>query len=292
MGQTRAGRWDRGAAATPGSRLSAPLDHRTAITLGGGLGARRARLWLHRRHLDDQTHRGADQGIVWCVLPSCPRQPSGAGARAECAVAGDAGDPTQRSCDCDVAERTLAGTQKKAEAEGRTIIWVDEAGFYLLPARVRTYAPRGQTPVLRVPLTRDHLSAISALTTTGRVLMQVQEESFRGPRVVRFLKHLLRHIPGKLLVLWDGAPIHRSKVVQAFLAEGGAERLWLERLPSYAPELNPVEGIWRHLKRVHLRNVCCRTLRELRYELRLATANLRHKAQVLTSLPKHCGYQL
>lgn len=91
---------------------------------------------------------------------------------------------------------------------------------------------------------------------------------------------------------WDGAPIHRSKVVKAFLADGGAERLWLVQLPAYAPELNPVEGIWRHLKRVHLRNLCCRTLTELRYELRLATANLRHKTAVLASFPKLCGYEL
>ncbi len=186
----------------------------------------------------------------------------------------------------------MAGTQKKAAAEGRTIIWVDEAGFYLLPARVRTYAPRGQTPVLRVPLTRDHLSAMSALTDDGRVLMHVQENAFRGPRVVRFLRHLLRHVPDKLLVIWDGAPIHRSKAVKAFLVEGGAERLWLEQLPGYAPELNPVEGIWRQLKRVLMRNLCCRTLTELRYKLRLATANLRHKAPVLASLPQLCGYQL
>src|SRR3712207_443492 len=88
---------------------------------------------------------------------------------------------------------------KKAEADGRTIVWVDEAGFYLLPARVRTYAPRGQTPTLRVPLTRDHVSAIGALTADGRVLMQVQTEARRGPRVVRLLRHVLQQIPGKLL---------------------------------------------------------------------------------------------
>ena len=191
-----------------------------------------------------------------------------------------------------MAGRALAGTQKKADAEGRTIVWLDEAGFYLLPARVRTYAPRGQTPILRVPLTRDHLSAISAVTSNARVVMQVQAEAFRGPSVVRFLNHLLRQIPGKLLVIWDGAPIHRSKVVKTFLAEGGAERLWLEQLPAYAPDLNPVEGIWRYLKRVRLRNICCRTLSDLRYELRLATANLRHKANVLAGLPKLCGYEL
>jgi transposase len=122
--------------------------------------------------------------------------------------------------------------------------------------------------------------------------MQVQAEAFRGPGVVRFLNHLLRQIPGKLLVIWDGAPIHRSKVVKTFLAEGGAERLWLEQLPAYAPDLNPVEGIWRYLKRVRLRNICCRTLSDVRYELRLATANLRHKANVWAGLPKLCGYEL
>jgi transposase len=171
-------------------------------------------------------------------------------------------------------------------------VWVDEAGFYILPAKVRTYAPRGHTPVLHVPLTRAHVSAISALTADTRVLMHVQDRALRGPQVVRFLQHLLRHIPGKLLVIWDGAPIHRSKVVQQFLAQDGAQRRWLEQLPGYAPELNPVEGIWRYLKRVLMRNLCCRTLTELRYELRLATANLRHKAAVLANLPKQCGYYL
>ncbi len=141
-----------------------------------------------------------------------------------------------------MAHRALARAEKKAEAEGRTIVWVDEAGFYLLPARVRTYAPRGQTPILRVPLTRDHLSAIGALTADGRVLMHVQSEAFRGPRVVRFLRHLLRHIAGKLLVIWDGAPIHRAQVVKGFLTQGGAARIWLEQLPAYAPELNPVKA--------------------------------------------------
>jgi len=133
----------------------------------------------------------------------------------------------------------LAGAKKGAEEEGRTIVWVDESGFYLLPGVVRTYAPRGQTPILRVPLTRDHISAISGITMDGTLLLMVQERAFRSPDVVRFLKHLLRHIPGKLLVIWDGSPIHRGQPVKDFLANGGAERFRLERLPGYAPDLNP-----------------------------------------------------
>jgi hypothetical protein len=67
----------------------------------------------------------------------------------------------------------VAGARSKARAEGRTVVWVDESGFYLLPGAVLTYAPRGHTPILRMPLTRDHLSAIGALTPDGRLLMVV-----------------------------------------------------------------------------------------------------------------------
>jgi transposase len=150
----------------------------------------------------------------------------------------------------------------------------------------------GQTPILRVPLTRDHLSAISAITPDGRLLLRVQDHAFRSPEVVRFLQHLLRHLPGKLLVIWDGSPIHRGHPVKDFLADGGAARIQLEQLPGYAPDLNPDEGIWRYLKRVELRNVCCRDLPDLRQQLRRAVARLRHKRPIIRSCIAHAGCSL
>lgn len=186
----------------------------------------------------------------------------------------------------------LAGAKKGADQEGRTIVWVDESGFYLLPGAVRTYAPRGQTPILRLPLSRDHLAVISGVTPTGRLLMLVQEHPYKSPDIVRFLKHLLRHIPGTLLVIWDGAPIHRGQPVKDFLAQGGARRIRLEQLPGYAPDLNPDEGIWSYLKHVELGNVCCQNLPHLRRHLRLATARLRHKRHVIHGCMRECGYQL
>jgi transposase len=189
-----------------------------------------------------------------------------------------------------VVDRALAGSFRKAQSERRTIVWVDEAGFYLLPGLVRTYAPRGQTPILWVPCTRDHLSVISGLTHDGRLLLQVRERAFRGPEVVQFLQHLLRQIPGQLLVIWDGAPIHRARPVKDFLAQGAAARLQLEQLPGYAPDLNPDEGIWHYLKHVELRNLCCADLAELRLELGLAVKRLRHKRPVLRGCVAECGY--
>lgn len=173
--------------------------------------------------------------------------------------------------------------------DGRTIVWVDEAGFYLLPGRVRTYAPRGQTPVLRVPLSRDHLATISGITPDGRLFQLVREQALHGDDVVGFLRHLLRHIPGKLVVIWDGSPIHRAQVVKQFLAAGAAQRLHLEQLPGYAPDLNADEGIWNYLKRVELRNVCCHDLAELRRELRRATTRLRHQRRVIQGCIRQVG---
>lgn len=169
-------------------------------------------------------------------------------------------------------------------------MFVDEAGFYLLPFVARTYAPVGQTPVLRAPLAYDHLSVISGVTAAGQLVTRVQNEAFRGPAIVDFLRQLLRQVRGKLLVIWDGAPIHRCRPVKEFLAAGAAARLWLERLPAYAPDLNPDEGVWNHLKRVELKNRCCQDLDELRWELGLAIRRLRRRPHVLRACVAQCGY--
>ncbi len=191
-----------------------------------------------------------------------------------------------------MARRALACSQKKAEQEKRQIVFVDESGFYLLPMAVRTYARVGQTPVLRVPLTRDHISAIGALTPEGRLFMQTQERSYKGLDVVRFLKQLLRQIPGKLLIIWDGSAIHHCQAIKDFLAAGAAARIHLERLPAYAPEFNPQEGVWNLLKRRELKNMCCRDLAELENALLLARARLRHRKQTLRHCFVHAGYSL
>jgi putative transposase len=99
-------------------------------------------------------------------------------------------------------------------------VWVDEAGFYLLAGRVRTYAPRGQTPIITVPLTRDHLAVISGITGAGQMVMHVQTRAFNGAAVVRYLRHLLQQIAGQVLIIWDGGPIHHDKLVTAFLLSG------------------------------------------------------------------------
>ena len=168
-------------------------------------------------------------------------------------------------------------------------MFIDESGFYLLPALLRTYAPIAETPVLSVPLTRDHLSVIGALSASGKLCMQVKHKALTSLDVIGFLRHVLRHIPGRLLLVWDGSPIHRSRQVKAFLQAEGAQRLFIERLPGYAPDLNPKEGVWRHLKRVELKNVCCQDTQHLKQHLRRAKERLRHKRHILQACFLHAG---
>jgi transposase len=186
----------------------------------------------------------------------------------------------------------MAFPQKGALKEGRTLVFCDQSGFYLLPAVVRTYAPVGKTPVLKENLTRDHLSAMSAITLDGKLYMTFQERAFKAEDTVGFLKHLMRQIPGKLLVLWDGSPIHRGRAVKDFLASGASRRLKLEQLPGYAPDLNPDEGVWKHLKCVELKNLCCQSLSELKVELRKAKERLRHKRDVILGCIRQPGFEV
>jgi transposase len=199
----------------------------------------------------------------------------------ESAKAGTASPPARRNRHLPLAQRHLARHPKGAEAQQQTILFIDESGFYPLPSVVRTYAPLGQTPILREWWTRDHLSAISAISPEGKLYFRCQDHALNSADVVAFLEHLLREVPGRMLIIWDGAPIHRSHVIKEFLANGAAQRLHLERLPAYAPELNPGEGLWQQLKGVELRNVGCFNILHLRDELRDAVKRVRRKPRII-----------
>ena len=177
----------------------------------------------------------------------------------------------------------LGSDQNRAEAQAQTILFLDASGFYPLPSVVRTYAPVGHTPVIRAWSTRDPLSASSAISPGGQLYFHSQDHPINSDDVVGFLEHLLREMAGRLVLIWDGAPIHRSRVIQQFLARGAAQRLHLERLPAYAPELNPGEGLWQQLKGVELRNVCCVDIPHLTQEVRDAVKRVRRRPHLIAS---------
>jgi transposase len=179
----------------------------------------------------------------------------------------------------------------EARIERRTLVFVDEAGFYLLPSVVKTYAPEARTPVLRARLTRDHLSVMGGMTPAGRVYTLARQESLDGSHSVEFLVHLMRVAAGRLLVVWDGSPIHRRALVRDFVADPRG-KVRLEALPGYAPDLNPWdEGGWNHLKNVEMRNLICRDLEELHEQFHLVN-RLRQKTWLVQAFFRQAGLKL
>jgi transposase len=188
-----------------------------------------------------------------------------------------------------VAHSSLARVEKKARRERRKLVFIDESGFYWLPAVVKTYAPCGETPILQVYQTRDHLSVMSGITPAGQLYALVRQAAMTGYESVIFLKHLQHRLSEKLLVLWDGSPLHRGEAIKTFLVDGGAKHIHLEPLPAYAPDLNPTEGIWDLLKYVEMRNLCCFDLEHLHCELNLAIRRLRTKPHLIRTCFNEAG---
>ncbi len=149
------------------------------------------------------------------------------------------------------------------------------------PHRVRTWAPRGQTPVLQYHFSWKVLSAAAGITWWN-FYFRLYRRTIRAAEVVDFLGHLLRHLRGKLLVVWDGLPAHRGRVVKEFIAAQRG-RLVIEQLPAYAPELNPVEYIWGYWKHHELPNFCPRDFDQLSYQARRALRRMRRRPPLVRS---------
>ena len=127
----------------------------------------------------------------------------------------------------------------------------------LQPVVRRSWAPRGQTPILRQWDRRDRLSTISALTVSARrqrfnLYWALHPHNIRSAEVLGFLKELRRHLPRGFILVWDRGRPHRAKDVQLWLAD--RKHIDVEWLPPYAPDLNPVECVWSRTKDGDLAN--------------------------------------
>jgi transposase len=184
----------------------------------------------------------------------------------------------------------LAGFKKKAAAERRTIVFIDESGLSERPTVVRTWAPRGQTPQLEFSFRWNHVSVIAGVTWWN-FYFRLHPGAIRGPQAAEFLGQLRRQIHRPLLIIWDGLAVHRSRKVKAFLARHPGE-VHLAQLPGYAPELNPVEYLWGHLKQHGLANFCPRDLSGLGAEARRKLRRMRARPTLVRAFWKQADLSL
>lgn len=162
----------------------------------------------------------------------------------------------------------MAAHPKKAVEERAHIVLIDESGLFLNPLVRRSWSLRGHTPVIGGDGGHHKkVSVIGAISVSPRVrrlglyFANRVDGYFDAGEVARFLRYLLRALMGKVIVVWDGGTNHKGPVMRAFLARN--RRLHLERLPPYAPELNPVEPVWGWLKFGQLANFVPDDLDEL-----------------------------
>jgi transposase len=185
---------------------------------------------------------------------------------------------------------SLADAQKKARRERRVVLFIDETGLSQRPTRMRTWAPKGCTPVLQYSFNWKQLTVIAALGR-GHFYFRFTHGPIRKSDLVQFLKTLQRIIGRKLLVIRDGLPQHRSKFVTHYL-RSTQPKIVVEYLPGYAPELNPSEYIWAYMKQHELANLCRDTLSEVKAFACRRLKSMQHRAALIASFWKQSSLKI
>lgn len=192
-------------------------------------------------------------------------------------------------------EAPVAVPKKNAARQHAWLVFEDESGVSQQPVVRRTWAPRGETPILTH--TGGHwqrLSIAGALAfrwdgRRSRFFFQTHPGSYTDAVLITFIRALKRHFRGRRVILiWDGLGAHKSRRMLTYLRR---QRLWLsvEQLPAYAPDLNPVEQVWGNVKARDLANLCAPDLASLRRPLRRGFARIRCQRDLARAFLHHTG---
>lgn len=177
----------------------------------------------------------------------------------------------------------MARHKKKAARLGAHVVFADESGFMLIPNVAKTWAPVGETPVIEHPYKRDKISLISGVSVSPKqqrlgLYYLLFYDNIEQEGVVLFLRELLRHLRGEVVVLLDNSTIHRGEPIEELQHQH--PRLHVEYFACYAPELNPDEGVWCQAKQ-SLANGCSKDLEELTEDVMRAMEMIKNSPEKL-----------
>src|SRR5882672_11940684 len=144
-------------------------------------------------------------------------------------------------------EEVYPKLKKRAKRLGAKIFFLDEAGFQSDPPLGRTYGLKGKTPVVTTSGQRQSINVISAVNARGEFWAATYDSKLNAESFILFLQDFMKRRQGKVFLIVDGHPSHTAKTVQHYVESLGG-RLELHRLPAYAPDLNPDEFVWSHMK--------------------------------------------
>ena len=216
------------------------------------------------------------------------------GTRLDAATSGQAREGTERARHPALGDDALARGKKNARRRRAWIVFQDESGVSQRPPVRRTWAPRGETPVLIHAFNWAKLSLAVGLAfrwdfRRSGLFFQTRPGSYNDVSLIGFLDELKRHFGGRRLILiWDGLPSHKSRAMAAYLQ---AQRSWLtvERLPGYAPDLNPTELVWGNVKGRELANLCADNLGEVERAVRTGLRRVRRTPTLAFAFLRHAG---
>jgi transposase len=242
----------------PSRRLSAKQRERLVVTLKRGARAYGypTELWTLKRVAEViRKEYGVQYTLsgTWRVLRAL-----GLSAQVPLTIALERNEPYIREW----VQTKWPEMMEQARKNRATLVFVDESGVQTTPNVRRSWAKEGSRPVLRHKSSREKVSVISGVTVDGELYFDLYDHDLTGTEVIWFLERLLEEIPGRVIVVWDNGGIHQCGEVATFRWLN-RKRLDLRRLPPYAPELNPDEGIWDVLKNDKLANYCPMSLEEL-----------------------------
>jgi len=191
----------------------------------------------------------------------------------------------------------LGQGKKNAKIRRAWIVFLDESGISERPPVRRTWAPRGRTPILQHPFNWKKLSICSAIAYRWdgdrcRLYFRVIAGSYNDEKLINFLRQLKRQLRGrKVILIWDGLPSHRSRRMTDYVNQ---QQGWLSivRLPAYAPEMNPVEGLWANILGQELANRSVNDLGDMVEGVRHGFHRVHSAGRLLHSFLDHAGLSL
>jgi transposase len=188
----------------------------------------------------------------------------------------------------------VAPGKKNAKRLNRHLVFLDESGLLMTPLVRRTWAPIGRTPILQQRTrAREKVSMIAAITLSpkrhriGLYFSLLANKNVTTEDLILFLRQLRVHLPRGSILLWDRLAAHRSKRMRQYLEQ--QKNITCEFFPPYAPELNPVEGLWENLKMNPLANYAAQDALELTQYARSSAQQIQYNASLLRSFLHRTG---
>lgn len=159
----------------------------------------------------------------------------------------------------------------------------DESGVSLSPVLGKTWAPKGKTPKIKVTGNKGGFCVTSAISPAGRMVFRIENQTIHGENHVDFLKQIIKQHPyRKIIVIEDNAPPHIAGIVKDFVREN-KNKIAVYYLPTYSPDLNPDEKVWKYLKNVKLKAHQARNKKEFKPLIKAKMQSIQRKPKLIKS---------